>query len=213
MKRNVLIASGVAGVAVAAYLAFGVFGVQTLFIDDEVNEAGPVFDSQVDTASAPEQSDSSDAAEPVETDEPTVSSSAATDGAPETTQAADATPPSTEEAAGITRVVEGQFIDLDHVGEGTAVVLTDGTSQRFLRFEDDFAIDNGPDLFVYLVAGVGADGDPSEFDDDFVNLGVLSGNIGSQNYEIPADLDLDVYDTVVIWCRRFGVAFNAADLA
>jgi len=195
MKRNVLIASGVAGVAVAAYLAFGVFGVQTLFIDDEVDEAGPVFDSLV------------------ETDEPTVSSSAATEGAPETTEAADATPPSTEEAAGITRVVEGQFIDLDHVGEGTAVVLTDGTSQRFLRFEDDFAIDNGPDLFVYLVAGVSADGDQSQFDDDFVNLGVLSGNIGSQNYEIPADLDLDVYNTVVIWCRRFGVAFNAADLA
>jgi hypothetical protein len=41
----------------------------------------------------------------------------------------------------------------------------------------------------------------------------LTGNIGSQNYEIPADVDLDIYNTVVIWCVRFGVAFNAADLA
>ena len=31
--------------------------------------------------------------------------------------------------------------------------------------------------------------------------------------EIPVDVDLDVYSTVVIWCVRFGVAFNAADLA
>ena len=32
-------------VAAVAYLAFGVFGVQFLFIDDKVDEAAPVFDS------------------------------------------------------------------------------------------------------------------------------------------------------------------------
>lgn len=90
-------------------------------------------------------------------------------------------------------------------------MLTDGTEQRFLRFED-FETDNGPDLNVYLTTA-DADDDEGLFDDDFVDLGNLKGNIGSQNYELPPDVDLERYDTVVIWCVRFAVAFGAADLA
>ncbi|HYN31091.1 MAG TPA: DM13 domain-containing protein, partial [Ilumatobacteraceae bacterium] len=47
---------------------------------------------------------------------------------------------------------------------------------------------------------------------DFVDLGDLKGNVGPQNYEIPPDVDLDRYSTVVVWCVRFGVAFGSADL-
>ena len=32
-------------VAIVAWLAFGVFGIHTLFIDDKVSEDGPQFDS------------------------------------------------------------------------------------------------------------------------------------------------------------------------
>ena len=55
--------------------------------------------------------------------------------------------------------------------------------------------------------------DTAAFDDDFIDLGDLKGNIGSQNYEIPVGIDLDRYSTVVIWCVRFGVAFGAAELS
>jgi hypothetical protein len=88
---------------------------------------------------------------------------------------------------------------------GRATVLGNGTGQRFLRFEA-FETDNGPDLNVYLVNS--STGDVS----DFVDLGDLTGNIGDQNYEIPADVDLDVYDQIVIWCVRFGVGFGRASL-
>lgn len=91
-----------------------------------------------------------------------------------------------------------------------ATVLTDGV-QRFLRFED-FSTDNGPDLNVYL-SPAPTDAPASQFDDDFIDLGDLKGNIGSQNYEIPADVDLDFYSTVVIWCVRFSVIFGAAELS
>ena len=77
---------------------------------------------------------------------------------------------------------------------------------RFLRLEQ-FETDNGPDLKVYLVNS--ATGDVS----DFVSLGDLKGNIGDQNYEIPADVDLAVYDTVLIWCVRFSSAFGEAMLS
>ena len=108
-------------------------------------------------------------------------------------------------------LAEGTFIDRSHPTEGTAVILSDGGTQRVLRLEG-FRTDNGPDLFVYL-STASADAPAGEFDDDFIDLGVLKGNVGDQNYEIPADVDLSGYTSVVIWCRRFAVAFGAADLA
>ncbi len=201
MNKNVKLGVVVIGLAVVAYLAFGVFGIHTAFIDDEVNEAGPFFESQGASGIVSDDMTDEEVAEMNE-----VMDELAID---QTVELEENEPDMPE----VIRVVEGMFIDRIHQGEGTAVVLTDGSEQRFLRFEDDFSIDNGPDLDVYLVAGVPADGDAGMFDDDFINLGDLKGNIGSQNYEIPVDVDLDVYSTVVIWCVRFGVAFNAADLA
>lgn len=201
MNKNIKIGIGLAGVAVIAFLAFGVFGIQSAFIDDEVAEAGPIFSSS--GASGLESDDMTD-------DEVTEMNEVMVDEAiPAEVEAEEAEPEMPE----ITTIAEGQFIDRIHPGAGTAVVLTDGSEERFLRFEDDFAVDNGPDLNVYLVADVPADGDAGLFDDDFIDLGDLTGNIGSQNYAIPTDVDLDRYNTVVIWCVRFGVAFNAADLA
>ena len=105
----------------------------------------------------------------------------------------------------------GSFVSRSHPTEGSALVLGDGSGQRFLRLED-FRTDNGPDLNVYLSAAP-PDAPAGAFDDDFVDLGDLKGNVGSQNYEIPVGLDLGHYSTVAIWCVRFGVVFGAADLA
>jgi len=190
---------GIVGVAVLAWLAFGFFGIQTLFIDDEVNEAGPVFESGAgvnDGLLTPDLQ--------VEIDE-----AMAEDGTPAVVEVTDEEP--MPAAPAIETLVSGDFVDHGHPTGGQAVVLTDGSDQRFLRFEN-FATDNGPDLNVYLVNG-SADGDRGTYDDDFIDLGDLKGNIGPQNYEIPADVDLSIYDTVVIWCVRFSVSFGAADLA
>ena len=125
-----------------------------------------------------------------------------------TTQPTETEPPTTQPE--IVVEASGSFIDRSHPTEGSAVVLGDGSGQRFLRFED-FRTDNGPDLNVYLSAAP-TDAPAGQFDDDFVDLGDLKGNVGSQNYEIPAGLDLDRYSTVAIWCVRFGVVFGAAEL-
>ena len=132
---------------------------------------------------------------------------------PEATQPESAEPEITQpESAEPQIIVEaaGSFIDRSHPTEGSARVLGDGSGLRFLRLED-FRTDNGPDLNVYLSAAP-PDAPAGAFDDDFVDLGDLKGNVGSQNYEIPAGLDLDRYATVAIWCVRFGVVFGAADL-
>lgn len=106
------------------------------------------------------------------------------------------------------QVSSGQFVGLAHGASGTAAVVELGTGGRVLTFTD-LDTDNGPDLRVYLVAGpVAGDGDV----DDFVDLGGLKGNKGTQQYEIPAGTDTDRYGTVVIWCRAFTVSFAKADL-
>jgi len=46
----------------------------------------------------------------------------------------------------------------------------------------------------------------------YFDLGPLKGNIGDQNYDLPADLDLSDFKSVVIWCQPFRVPFNAAPL-
>ena len=115
------------------------------------------------------------------------------------------------EDQGVRVAYVGSFGPRSHPAVGTAVVLTDGT-QTFLRFDDDFATDNGPDLNVYLHTA-GPDASVDDLVGDFIDLGDLKGNIGAQNFVIPADVDLDSYSTVSVWCVRFRVVFGTAALA
>lgn len=191
---------GLVGGAVLFWLVFVYFGFQTILFDDKVDEDGPVFASGAGASGL-----ESDAIS--EEDAAAMNEAMDQDGTSATAEADDPMPDMPE----IVTLVSGSFVDRSHPAEGTALVLNDGTAQRFLRFED-FATDNGPDLNVYLSTAP-ADAPAGDFDDDFIDLGDLSGNIGNQNYEIPEGVDLDRYSTVVIWCVRFGVAFGAAELA
>lgn len=106
-----------------------------------------------------------------------------------------------------TEPLMGNFIDAGdgfHKAEGVAKVidLTDG--RTFLRLEN-LKTTNGPDLYVYLSTGK----DVSEI----VDLGKLKGNIGNQNYEIPAGTDLSKFNTVLIWCKAFSTLFGSAQLS
>ena len=109
-----------------------------------------------------------------------------------------------EEAEAAQLVASGQFEARDHPGEGMASLVDtpDGTVLTLT----DFATDNGPDLLVYLVppdAPVGTV-------DGFVDLGVLKGNIGDQQYEVPAEVQAMAGWRVVVWCRAFAVSFTEA---
>jgi len=86
--------------------------------------------------------------------------------------------------------------------------LPDG--RVIVRFEG-FETSNGPVLVVWLSKNQ-ATGDDDAFDDDYVDLGPLKGNVGDQNYEVPDGVDPTSYTSVVVWCDRFNVSFGAADL-
>jgi hypothetical protein len=69
----------------------------------------------------------------------------------------------------------------------------------------------GPNLFVYLVENE----DPL-FPEDvsakFLSLGKLKSLTGDQSYDIPADVELAAWGSVVVWCNTFKTAFAVASI-
>jgi len=118
------------------------------------------------------------------------------------------TAPATAAPAGPKVIAMGQLQRVDDLHRGTgpvSLVAVDG--KTFLRFED-VAIQNGPDLHVYLGRGMGGAYDGSRD----LYLGALKATNGSFNYELPAGTTLSDYKSVVVWCRAFTVLFTWADL-
>lgn len=112
-------------------------------------------------------------------------------------------------------VAQGKFITHEHSTTGAVKILryVDGT--RILRIED-LNTSNGPKLEVWLTDAPvieGLDGWRVFDDGKYINLGALKGNIGSQNYVIPASVNLDDFSSISIWCERFSVSFGAAALS
>jgi hypothetical protein len=178
----------------ALVVVFLAFRPDKIFVDDAVDESlsdAFVTETTMTTSAAAQAAPTSTLAS-VTTTIPI--------GTPSTTQP----PPSAP-----TAVVEGQFFGIDHSAEGTATVY-EQDGKYVLRFEDDTNIQNGPDLYVWVLE-----------DDDYVtgtparyiDLGKIKGNVGGQNYELPPEYDPNVHQVVLIWCLRFSAPFAAAPLA
>jgi hypothetical protein len=205
-RPRLLVGGGVVAVAGIAFVLWW-FQPQALLFDRVVDEEFPAAAPPPDTAPTGDEDDG--APDP---EEPMGPGADAEDG--EEAQDPDTEAGTQDEAAepaGPRPLYDGTFASRNRytvTGGTTVYELEDGT--RTLRLEP-FESTNGPDLYVYLTAADHADDDPA-LEADYVDLGELRGNIGNQNYAIPADVDLATYDTVVIWCRRFSTSFGAADL-
>ncbi len=104
----------------------------------------------------------------------------------------------------------GEFISREHETTGTARIVRLPDGQVVVRLEN-FETSNGPVLVVWLSQN-DAQGDDGAFDDDYIDLGPLKGNVGDQNYVVPPEVDPTGWTSVVVWCDRFNVSFGAADL-
>ena len=109
------------------------------------------------------------------------------------------------------QLAAGQFHSGAHETKGMATVFQLADGKKTLRLTN-FATSNGPDVHVYLVAAPDAKDNDTVTKADVVDLGSLKGNIGDQNYELPANADLAKYRAVTIWCKRFSVNFGTAPL-
>jgi len=114
-------------------------------------------------------------------------------------------------AAASSQLASGQFHSGAHETKGVATVFQLADGKKTLRLTN-FETSNGPDVHVYLVAAQDAKDNAAVTNAGFVDLGTLKGNIGDQNYDLPANADLAKYRAVTIWCKRFSVNFGTAPL-
>jgi Electron transfer DM13 len=105
----------------------------------------------------------------------------------------------------------GRLEGIAHPTTGRATIYMSPDGKRYLRLTD-FTTSNGPDVHVVLARAE----DPAldqkivKGNLDYVELGKLKGNQGDQNYDVPAAIDLQKYNAVVIYCERFSAVFGVA---
>ena len=103
-----------------------------------------------------------------------------------------------------------EFVDVDHRTNGTVDIITAANGDRILRL-NDFITDNGPALEVILYEDATV---PTQIEGkgNYISLGALKQVRGTQEYVIPADVDLSAFNAVGIWCEAFDVTFGYAPL-
>jgi hypothetical protein len=106
----------------------------------------------------------------------------------------------------------GEFRDGDPIHRGSGDLRISRTDNDTRRVELlGMQIVPGPNLFVYLVENE----DPL-FPEDvsakFLSVGKLKSLTGDQSYDIPTDVELAAWGSVVVWCNTFKTAFAVASI-
>ena len=94
-----------------------------------------------------------------------------------------------------------------HWGKGRVTIY-----EGLLHLEDDFEVGPGPKYHVYLVPEPNVVPSTNVERTMFVDLGRLRAFKGSQNYDIPAGVEIAKFGSVVIWCEQFGVLISPGKL-
>jgi hypothetical protein len=126
----------------------------------------------------------------------------------------------TEEVSGLetkTVVAQGEFIhakpsDPVHWGRGGLKVYQDLDGGRVIHLERSFEVGPGPRFHVYVSDRADVLSNADFEASNTIDLGRLKAFKGSQNYNLPLDLELSAYKSVVIWCKEFGVLISPATL-
>jgi len=110
-------------------------------------------------------------------------------------------------------VARGTFVhanpsDPIHYGKGRVTVY-----EGLLHLEPDFEVGPGPAFHVYLVHEKEVVPSTNVERSMYVDLGRLRAFKGSQNYEVPAGVEIAKFGSVVIWCEKFGVLISPARLS
>ncbi len=108
-------------------------------------------------------------------------------------------------------VAIGDFVTADrsHPTTGKARIVNQN-GQLYLEFDPNFATANGPEVKVILHRSNQV---PVKINEpDYITLAPLESFNGYQRYLIPADVNINEFESVAIWCRRFNVTFGYVTL-
>lgn len=89
-------------------------------------------------------------------------------------------------------------------GSGSVTLTQNAEGANVVQLGDDFAVQEGPDLFVSF-------GNEGEVDQDTL-FSTLDAFSGKQEYTVPENIDVTKYSQVIIYCKEFSVVFSVASL-
>lgn len=193
-RRHPLASAVAIGAAAIVAVPLGWYLVSPLFLSTELQEA-PVV-----AAADPSPS-------PVALATPVPTASASPRPGASAPVAPTAAPAPTPEPWTPPQPRKGEFVGTDefHFGRGTATLQEVAPGEWVVRF-DDFAVRNGPDLFVYLSP------DPDGYADGAIEVARLKADKGSFNTPVPPGTDVSGVRSVLIWCKQFSHLFAVATL-
>jgi hypothetical protein len=104
-----------------------------------------------------------------------------------------------------------KLYNVDKEGEGTAKIYEMANGTRLIRLEDFFVTVNS-DLEIRLSELAAPKTTPEVEKAPFKVVAPLKATVGAMNYEVPKDIDVTQYKSIVIWCEITRNAYAAASI-
>jgi hypothetical protein len=104
-----------------------------------------------------------------------------------------------------------QVYDVDRDGEGTAKIYELPNGTRVIRLEDFFVSINS-DLELRLSEQPNPKTTDEAIKAPWKIVAPLKATVGTMNYEVPKDIDVSKYQSIVIWCEITRNAYAAASI-
>lgn len=101
--------------------------------------------------------------------------------------------------------------NVDKVGEGTARIYELPNGSRVIRLESFFVTVNS-DLEIRLSELAAPKTTPEVENAPFKVVAPLKATVGTMNYDVPPDVDVSRYRSIVIWCEITRNAYAAASI-
>lgn len=108
----------------------------------------------------------------------------------------------------------GDFIEIDAIrtAKGRAAIYRSSSDNSLVLRFDEFSVTNGPGLAIYLCVGATPKTPDEVRQGPYFRVSTLKGTAGNQNYQLPPELRLDRYRSVVIFSEDFNLVYSSATL-
>jgi hypothetical protein len=101
--------------------------------------------------------------------------------------------------------------NVDREGQGTARIYERGDGTRAIRLEDFFVTINS-DLEIRLSTLAAPKSTDEIANSPFKVVAPLKATVGNMNYDVPRDVDVNQFKSIVIWCEITRNAYAAATI-
>ena len=109
-------------------------------------------------------------------------------------------------------LAQGGFVKKFQKIEGTYTIRQVG-EKRVLEFSEDFKTKKGPDLqIIFSHLDISQADNKNAGSGKVVNLGLIKSHKGRQSFDLPKDMDLSQYKSVLIHCVEYSKLWGGANL-